>query len=236
MRRNRRRRKCRRRETRFNNRKGQKFLPSVKVKFDFEKRIIELLCKIYPIKYMVQEEVGFNHYKKRYGKYFSHVEQRKYKMINFMSTNYKYYGYKGFETAEARKIFNIQKSSNKAKKSKESHANDCWAMNSLIFGNKPIDFNCSFIYWKPNTTIKRQLHVMKNKKGGTRHKQGSTSKNGISKGSYVYSEKFGNCWIQGFRSKNDMCYLMNYDKKRIGEQILHKIKLLYRCNFVFNYL
>lgn len=234
MRRGRRCRKCRRREARFNNRRGCKFLPSVKAKYEFEKKIITLLCKIYPIKYMALEEVSFNHYKKRWGRHFSHVEQRKYKMIEHMKSISQYFGFKGFETAQARKDYNIKKCSQKNKINKESHANDCLAMNSIIFGFKPVDRNCNFIYWKSNLTLKRQLHKMICQKGNIRHKQGSTSRDSIKKGSYVFSNKFGNCWIQGFRSKDKRCYLMKSDKERIGEQMIHKLNLLHRSNILFS--
>jgi hypothetical protein len=234
MRRGRRYRKTRRREARFNNRKGCKFAPSVKAKFGFEKKIVELLCKIYPIQYLALEEVSFNHYKNKWGKFFSHVEQRKNYMIEYMQNKTKYFGFKGFETAQARIEHTIKKCSSKSKISKEAHANDCLAMNSMVFGMKPQDVNTSFIYWKPNVTVKRQLHVMQTAKGNVRHKQGSTSKNGIKKGSYVFSEKFRNCWIQGFRSKNNMCYLMNSFGKRIAEQMSHRFKLLNRTNILFS--
>ena len=107
-------------------------------------------------------------------------------------------------------------------------------MNSILFGIKPEDKNCSFIYWIPNVTLKRQLYRMQAIKGNIRYRQGSTSRNGIKKGSYVYSKKFGNCWIQGFRSKNNNVFLINNEKKNIGESVEHKLDLKYRTSILFS--
>jgi len=64
-------RKTRRRPCRFNNRKRKEgwIAPSQKAKVDFRLRIVEELGRLFPITDYAVEDVKFNHYTKRWGKY-----------------------------------------------------------------------------------------------------------------------------------------------------------------------
>jgi len=76
MRRFRRYRKMWRRAKRFDNRKRGDYwiAPSQLAKVSFRLKIIGELCKIFPITRIVIEDVAYNHYAKRGGRYFSTVE------------------------------------------------------------------------------------------------------------------------------------------------------------------
>lgn len=76
MRRFRRYRKTWRRACRFDNRRRGDYwiAPSQLAKVQFRLKIVKELCKIFPIKRVGVEDIAYNHYAKRKGKYFSTAE------------------------------------------------------------------------------------------------------------------------------------------------------------------
>lgn len=76
MRRFRRYRKTWRRPCRFDNRRRGDYwiAPSQLAKVQFRLKIVKELCKIFPIKRVGIEDIAYNHYAKRKGKYFSTAE------------------------------------------------------------------------------------------------------------------------------------------------------------------
>jgi len=74
LRRNRRHRKCRRRECRFLNRTGHKIAPSIAARKQLELRAVKELADMYPISEIMVEDVAFDHRNLHYGSYFSQVE------------------------------------------------------------------------------------------------------------------------------------------------------------------
>lgn len=175
MRRARRFRKTWRRSCRFNNRtrKDGWIAPSQKSKVDFRIRIVKELCKIYPVTQFAVEDVRFDHYKKRWGKFFSTVEIGKAKLYEALSKLGEVREYIGVETSELRKVFGLKKTGRKSELIPEAHATDAAAIAMDMIGcaNAKI---ASFFVWKRYEFYRRQLHKRQPSKGGVREKYGGS--------------------------------------------------------------
>jgi len=175
MRRFRRYRKTRRRPCRFNNRKRKEgwIAPSQKAKVDFRLKIIEELRKLYPITDYIVEDVRFNHYRKRWGKYFSTAEIGKKKLYEKLSDSGILHTIEGHETAKLREEYGLKKVSDKRKRVFSSHAVDALVIAAKIIGLK--DFSVpSFFVWKRYQNARRQLHRLEPRKGGVRARYGGS--------------------------------------------------------------
>jgi len=188
QRRDRRYRKCRRRECRVNNRTRSVdwLAPSQLSKVKFKLTIIEGLHNLYPINKCVIEDVCFNHYQKRWGKHFSTVEIGKTLLYD---TLYEWFGQRrlvsGVETAQLRATYGVLKCTDKRKRVVESHAIDALVIiaNEMNLINLEIP---SFYVWKRYQYRRRQLHKFQYETGGIRRREGgSNSLNGFKKGDIV---------------------------------------------------
>lgn len=202
LRRARRYRNTRRRECRFDNRSRQEgwIAPSQKAKIQLRLKIIRELLRIYPIRQVIVEDVRFNHYKKRWGKYFSTVEIGKnwlYVEIRKLSD---LVNYDGWQTSVFREIYSIKKIATKSALKPESHANDAVAMISGFY-NRNVNTDAPFWYWQRLELVRRALHRQNYKKGGTRPNFGGTAKNHwLRKGDYVevkQGKKTYRGWVVG---------------------------------------
>jgi len=233
MRRLRRYRKTWRRAERFDNRKrGDYWLaPSQLARVSFRLKIIKELCKIFPIMRIVVEDVVYNHYAKRGGKYFSTVELGKTMLYKEVESIGELILFNGWQTAGARKKYNIKKTKKKDAVVPESHANDAVAMLCEIYG-KNIDGKAPFWYWVRPELVRRSLHRDNFQKGGIRPRFGGTS-NGyfLRKGDYVEAEKAGKVyrgWVCGLPGKKKIIDVMDVFGKRIGQFAMGKVRLLCR--------
>ncbi len=175
MRRARRFRNCRRRESRFDNRNKNGFIaPSQKAKVDFRLKIIKELCKLFPVTDFVAEDVRFNHYKKKWGKHFSTVEIGKALVYKELRTLGKLTLKDGTETCQRRKELGLKKGSKKNKREPESHATDAIALASFA---KALDFIAVpvFYVWKRYQNSRRQLHRFEPDKKGIRTRYSSSN-------------------------------------------------------------
>jgi len=191
LRRSRRYRNTRHRKARFDNRKRKSgwIAPSQLAKVQFRIKIVRDLAKIFPLNYIAVEDVRFNHYKKRWGKYFSTVEIGKTMLYEELERHVQVIKYAGWQTAEARKYWGIKKSNVKDALTPESHANDALAMLNEMFGNN-VDDSCTFLVWRRLEFARRSLHRQNYKKGGVRLRFGGTT-NGhyMRKGDLVSGEQ-----------------------------------------------
>jgi len=192
QRRNRRCRKCRRRECRFNNRARDEdwLAPSQHSKVEFKLTIIAGLRNLYPINKCVVEDVCFNHYQKRGGKYFSTVEIGKTLLYE---TLFAWCGQltlvSGVDTAQLRAKYGITKCTDKRKRVVESHAIDALVIIADELGLTNIEIP-SFYVWKRYQYRRRQLHKFQYETGGIRRREGgSNSLNGFKKGDIVLYRK-----------------------------------------------
>jgi len=175
MRRARRYRKTPRRVKRFDNRRKPDswIAPSQKVKVDFRIKIVNELCRLYPIKRFVVEDVRFNHYKKRWGKHFSTVEIGKARFYEHLRELRKLTLYTGVETAEWRDKLGLPKNPVKKELSWDTHAVDAIAIGSAeIKCENP--YPPEFRVWKRFEYARRQLHRLEPDKGGVRRRYGGS--------------------------------------------------------------
>ncbi|MFB0562578.1 MAG: RRXRR domain-containing protein [Candidatus Lokiarchaeia archaeon] len=232
LRRVRRYRKTRRRPCRFNNRRRKNgwIAPSQKAKVDFKLKIIRELCRLYPIANIIMEDVRFNHYRKRWGKFFSTVEIGKdylYREVKKLANLIKV---DGWETSEARKKYDIRKTSDKEALTPESHANDAIVMLSKHYGRN-IDSPTPFFVWNAYNPVRRQLHKQNPRKGDVRPAYGGTSgKHGIRKGDFIEAAVKGEK-IQGWACSfsNTQIGIANFLGKRFAIPTVKNVRLIHRA-------
>lgn len=175
MRRARRYRKTPRRARRFDNRRGSqgRVAPSQKAKVDFRVKVVDELCKLYPVSKFAVEDVRFNHYKKRWGKYFSTVEIGKAKFYQHLRKLGKLALFTGVETAKLREELGLQKNPIKRELSWDTHAVDAIAIGCAeIKCENP--YPPEFWVWKRFEYARRQLHRLEPSKGGARRRYGDS--------------------------------------------------------------
>ena len=189
------------------------------------------MCKILPIKRIAVEDVAYNHYAKRGGKYFSTVEIGKTMLYEALNAIAELITFKGWQTAEARKKYKIAKSTKKDIIAPESHANDAVALLCLLY-NRNVNAQSPFWYWQRPELVRRSLHRDKFQKGGVRPRFGGTSNSSfLRKGDFVEAEKAGKVyrgWVCGLPGKRKVIGVMDAFGKRIGQFASGKVRLLCR--------
>jgi len=230
LRRGRRSRKCRRRANRFNNRRKPKgwIAPSQKAKVDFRLKIVGELCRLYPIANIVIEDVCFNHYWKRWGKSFSTVEIGKTRVQEELKKIAPLMTVEGWETAEARRKYNIRKSYCRDALTPRSHANDAAAMLCRHF-DRNVDSPTSFFVWSSHIPVRRQLHLQNFRRGVRRAYGGTTGRYGIRKGDFVEAKVKGKI-VRGWAcSFSDMQVgVADIRGKRFAIPTVNNVRLLHR--------
>nr|MDO8080113.1 RRXRR domain-containing protein [Candidatus Freyarchaeota archaeon] len=213
-------RKCRRRPCRFDNRRRLDgwIAPSQKSKVDFLLKVIEELGKIYPINKAVAEDVKFDHYRKRWGRFFSTVEIEKtrvHKMLDLWFHVLKLVS--GEDTAELQYQYNAKKCSDKGKRVVESHALDALVISADEVGLSELVVP-SFYVWKRYQHPQRQLYKFQFAKGGKRRREsGSRSLNGFRKGDVVmWKDVLAR--VGGFRNGLISLHSFDVDNKRFTQR------------------
>jgi hypothetical protein len=220
QRRNRRYRKCRRRKKRFDNRTRPEdwLAPSQKAKVDFKLTIIGELRHLYPISICVVEDVCFDHYTKRWGKYFSTVEIGKTLLYDTLQ---EWCGQltlvSGVATALLREKYKVAKCPDKRKRGVASHAIDALVIIAEELGLGTLEIP-SFYVWKRYQYPRRQLHKFQYEKGGTRRREGgSSSLNGFKKGGIVvYRERLAR--VGGYMEGKMSLHTCNVNNKRFTQR------------------
>jgi len=230
LRRNRRNRNCRRREARFGNRKKPDgwIAPSQLAKVQLRIRLMKRLCKLFPITDIIIEDVRFNHFAKRWGKWFSTVEIGKTMVYKAARELAKLWLPRGWDTAQARSDYRIKKCSQKGKLASESHANDAWAMICWFFGEKPENTTGEFYIWRRQECSRRQLHLQNFSKGRRRKVYGGTThpKSDLRKGDVIrYANKITG-YVGGWTKDGKLVSLIGSNSKRIRQAGAGMIELL----------
>jgi hypothetical protein len=175
MRRARRYRKTPRRAKRFDNRHRPDgwIAPSQKAKVDFRIKIVDELCKLYPINRFAVEDVRFNHYKKRWGKHFSTVEIGKTEFYRHLRELGELTLHSGVETSKHRDRLGLSKNPVKRELSWDTHAVDAIAIGCTELSCEN-PYPPEFWVWKRFEYSRRQLHRLKPDKGGVRRRYGGS--------------------------------------------------------------
>lgn len=235
LRRARRYRKTPRRPKRFDNRKrnGYWLAPTQRSKVETRLKVVREMCKIYPIQLIITEDVRYNHYKLRNGKYFSTVEigktltyqeYRKLAELKLVEI---------LDTDAWRKEFNLKKKTDKKwEQIPETHANDAVAMLMGVTGckNNP---EAPFFVWRRLRYTRRSLHRQNFQEGGIRSRFGGTANGGFfRKGDWVEAEKARKVyrgWVCGLPTETTkLVGVADPDGKRIGQFSPKKVRLLAR--------
>ena len=175
MRRARRYRKTPRRAKRFDNRRRRDgwIAPSQKAKVDFRTKIVDELCRLYPVNRFAVEDVRFNQYRKRWGKHFSTVEIGKAEFYKHLRMRGELTLYTGVETATLREKFRLQKNPVKRELTWTTHAVDAIAIGSAEVGCVNL-YPPEFWVWKRFEYARRQLHRLEPDKGDVRRRYGGS--------------------------------------------------------------
>jgi len=175
MRRARRYRKTPRRAKRFDNRRRPDgwIAPSQKAKVDFRTKIVDELCKLYPVNRFAVEDVRFNHYKKRWGKHFSTVEIGKTKFYQHLEKVGGLSLYDGVETSNQREKLGLPKNPIKRELSWDTHAVDAIAIGCAELGCEN-PYPPEFWVWKRFEYARRQLRRLEPDKSGIRRRYGGS--------------------------------------------------------------
>jgi hypothetical protein len=147
--------------------------PSQKAKVDFRIRVVDELCKLYSVNRFAVEDVRFNHYRKRYGKYFSTVEIGKTKFYERLKELGKLSLYHGVETAKCREELGLHKNPVKRELSWDTHAIDAIAIGCKENGCRN-PYPSNFWVWKRYEYARRQLHRLEPDRGGVRRRYGGS--------------------------------------------------------------
>jgi hypothetical protein len=175
MRRGRRYRKTRRRAKRSDNRRRPEgwVAPSQKSKIDFRIRIVDEYRRLYPIARFAVEDVRFDHYRKRWGRYFSTVEIGKTKFYEYLRKLGELTLYAGVETARFRAEFGLRKNPVKRELSWDTHALDAIAIGCIDIGCLN-PYPSEFRVWRRFEYARRQLHRLEPDRGGVRRRYGGS--------------------------------------------------------------
>ena len=200
MRRARRHRNLRRRPARFKNRlqNRQSLPPSTQARWGQILRIITQLAKILPISDVVIEDVSARSKKgqKRWNQSFAPLLAGKNWLYQELKKKFRLTLKHGYETKALRDYFGLKKTSNKAKKTFNSHAVDSWVLAASLSGaKKPTE--SGLFYCVPIRLHRRQLHMFQFAKGGLRKLYGSTRSLSLSRGTLVVHPKYSFCYVGG---------------------------------------
>lgn len=224
-----------RRPARFDNRRkrGYWLAPTQKSKVETRLKVVRELCKIYRIKLIITEDVRYNHYRFRDGKYFSTVEigktftYREYRKLAELKL------VEVSDTDAWREKFGLPKlTARKWEQVPETHANDAVAM---LMGVTECDDNSKtpFSVWRRLRYVRRSLHRQNFQKGGIRPRFGGTTNGGFfRKSDWVVAEKAGityRGWVCGLPTETTKAVgVADAGGKRIGQFGPKKVRLLAR--------
>lgn len=244
LRRGRRYRKTPCRECRFLHRTGHKLPPSIKSNRQLELRIIQELCKIFPVTDIVYEIV-----KAKGNKSFSPVMVGQNWMVKQLSKLAQTHTLFGYETSAIRKYLRLSKDNHKSNPNPATHAVDgiALAASELINYKRLTTKNSEGYIWVGECIItespfaiiqrpqlfRRKLHVENPAKGGMRKRHGgTTTPYGFRKGDYVEAIKANNIvrgYISGYSESNNVLSIADHAWKRIGQFAVSKVRLLRRA-------
>ena len=240
------------RQKRFSNRKQGKLPPSIRANRQLELRVIQELCKVFPITDIyfeyVKADVDLTSGRKgaKSGKGFSSVMVGQKWMLKQLEKLGNVHTIYGWQTSNLRKHLKLEKTKNKAEQIANSHAVDGVALACYQFleykayysgnnhghswqGNVVIT-PCQFMVIKRPPISRRQLHLMLPSQGGKRRKYGgTTTRHNIRKGDFVKAEKAGQVfygWCSGDTAKQ--VSVSDFNWKRLGQFTASKVVLLQR--------
>lgn len=165
-------RKCRRRPSRWKNRKRKGFLaPSQRVIVQSRLKLLKALFAIYPITRVGLEDMRFHHAAKRWGKNFSTAEIGKKRLKEFLEgQGAQVILFQGFETKALRERYGYRKTSDRAADTFTAHCTDALALACAVGQGQRIEPGTFLVVNDTYRPVRRKLHDEEPKKGGRRDK------------------------------------------------------------------
>lgn len=231
LRRNRRGRKTPYRKCRLNRscQKNKTSLPpSTKARWDLKLRIFKNLKKLFPITDVAVEDVAAKSKKRqrKWNKSFSPIQTgKKYFYRQIKSLGVDLHLFKGYDTFELRKRYDLEKSSRKLDEHFHVHCVDSWVIADSVLGGNGIIDNKKVICVSPIRFHRRQLHEILPKKNGFRKKYGSTRSMGLKRGSLVRHLKYGVCYVGGTSIIENKYERISLHSFKTGERLCQNAKV-----------
>lgn len=184
LRRTRRKRKCRRRPARFDNRSREGFIaPSQAVIIGSRLKVLKALFRIYSIQSVGLEDVRFNHAKYRWGKHFSTAEIGKQRLRDFFKErDAEVFEYQGWETKALREKYEYRKTSNKSEDCFEAHCSDALALACQVGLGDRVTPGQFLVVDDTYQSVRRKLHYTQPAAGGLRKNYSRGTVRGLRKG------------------------------------------------------
>jgi RRXRR protein len=184
LRRARRWRNCRRRPSRFDNRRRVDWLaPSQATLVGSRLKVIRECFRIYPINLVGFEDVRFNHAAKRWGANFSTVEIGKTRIKEFFSSQgAEIFEYQGHETKVIREKYGYRKTAVKSADKFTAHCSDSLALAVDVAIGEAIDPGPFLVVNDTYRCKRRRLHDTQPAKGGIRAPYSKGTVYGLRKG------------------------------------------------------
>jgi hypothetical protein len=220
------------RKCRFNRTIGS-LSPSTKARWQAKLRILDILAKLYPIKFVIVEDIKAKTWKnaKRWNTSFSPVEVGKH----WFYEEIKKRGFQldlkqGWETFELRESMGLKKIKEKLKETFEAHNIDSWVLANWKVGGHTKPDMISLVKMEPIQFHRRQLHAFQFSNGGKRRNYGGTMSQGLKRGSLVKHNKYGITYVGGY-SKTGIS-LHNIES---GDRVCRTAKVKDLVKLCFNY-
>lgn len=220
------------RQCRFNRTIGS-LNPSTKARWQAKLRILDILAKLYPIKFVVVEDIKAKTWEnaKRWNTSFSPLEVgKKWFYQEIEKRGFELFLKQGWETCELRGTMGLVKGGEKLENSFKAHNVDSWVLaNWKVGGHTKPDYT-ALIKLEPIQFHRRQLHALQFSKGGTRRNYGGTMSQGLKRGSLVKHKKYGTTYVGG-------CGKMGISLHDIesGDRVCRTAKYSDITKFCFNY-
>lgn len=197
MRQSRRNRKTPHRANRKNRARGGT-PPSIKARWGWKLRVVNWLCKMYPVAQFVVEDIkARTKGQRRWDSSFSPLEIGKLYFYSELAKIAPIETKQGWETKELRDSLGLKKLGSKMSDKWEAHCIDSWVLANSWAGGDIGPDNREMLYVTPLRFHRRQLHRLQPQKGGVRSPYGGTLSMGFKRGSWVKHPKWGVCYVGG---------------------------------------
>lgn len=199
MRRARRHRHCRRRQTRFDNRHSKKLPPSTMARWQMKLRVVNQIIKIFPVSDFIVEDICAmtKAGKRKWNVSFSPLEQGKAWFYEELSKLGKLTTKEGYETKAMRDQFGLKKDKDKLSDTFYAHNVDSWVLaNSVVGGHEKPDSE-DIVKIIPMQFHRRRLHALQPVSGGERRDYGGTMSIGFKRGSLIKHKQHGVVYVGG---------------------------------------
>ena len=182
------------------NKKRGQLPPSTKARWQLKLNVCKWLCRLYPVKAFVVEDVNAKTIKGKGSSWnagFSPIIIGKKWFYEQLEILGRVELKRGYQTFALRNQHGLKKSSNKLSKQFDAHCVDSWVLANLYTGGHTKPDNEAMIFISPIQLHRRQLHRFQPSTDGVRRRYGGTRSIGFKRGSLVRHIKHGLTYVGG---------------------------------------